>query len=611
MTSVLVERVWELPYLVLVEVFERLPMDTAWLYRRCPDRALRELVRARRWRHVVVREGKSDAISIRSQLFQQHVDEEVAPPCHIGCITIPADYGTLPIVVGWSDYLAHHADTVTLEVTGAHGSGESPVVLSRLSNLTRLQFGSGLAFGMPIVTLAGMPLPEGLRVLLIDELIMGLSELVIPASVTELAIQPQWSDWEGLPVLPPGLESLTVTVPVVDVGPLLPLLPRGLRRLQVVREGARPAAVLRAVLEEWFGHGLEHNVGVYDDASCAGYTTERDGRWVLVVDCFTDYTRYVPPQEIERLVVESEDYVVPGDVLTHVLPQLPRLRTLEMANVGISPCPLLPRHVPSLREVLLVSCRGVSRCDWRFLTKVLRLRIKNCGLDEPPAFVSKCFRLEELDLSANDFRISTIDGALLPRSLRRLNISDNAVMECWRVHVRERALSLSYTVSLLHLRLGFLDLLNGRVSRLEMILLPSSVRELRLRGNTLRGTEFGEVRLPLSLEVLDMSECDIAAPWALQLPKRLRVLDLLGNPMMDPPTRYTFPPLLCELGMRACWTLDLRMYVFPEGLRRVDLRETSIERGCAWPAGCEALLPGGETDAEERLGEHFRSVALA
>lgn len=613
----IVEHLLDLPFLVVAEIFPLLPVDTAGLYCHCDSYEVRQLARLRRWQEVVVGNQWDSRLYVLEKVLDQMVQAGLPPPYPIQSLEIPLARISYEQVVRWSDYLTRHVTAVHLRVPDSSSKFLSarPLLLDAMPNLRSLTFTRGLSDYIAEHLLEDLRFPAQLHTLLIGEREMesvSYRDLVVPLALTELRLRCLHESPDDFPKLPATLRRLVLWgVEVVDFSPFVPYLPSGLVELVAdrtdiyrARRTVRRCGVLTAAAKRLPPLLQRHNLYVVKDVKNTGYMHQKDGGdWELVLDNYTDYAEYQPPQEVKALAIIAEGLAAPKGYLTHVVPRLPALQLLLANRLVIGRCRLLPQQVPRLTELLLHHCRELSKCDWGFIVNLTKVSMTNCCLRSVPAVVSECGRLEELDLACNDIYVGGLRSSMFPRTLRRLVLANNdgnppKANKKQRtgggaVSAETRALSFGALTLLEHL-----DIRRCKLKQLA-IELPGSLKQLHLMGNTFSKARLEEVVFPAGLEELDLESSGIRRPWKLALPDSIQVLNLLRNVLVPLPRGYNYPAALTEIELRNCGIKDMTKFPLPLRLKKVSLEWNKFPapKTYTWPEGVVRLLVG-ETEAE-------------
>lgn len=613
----LVEHLLDLPYLVVAEIFPLLPVATVNLYCSCDSYEVRQLARLRRWQEVIVGHQLDDRHYVLEEVLGRMVKADRPPPYPIQSLEVALRRDNHEQVAQWSDYLARHAATVHLKVPANSNQFLSARVplFDTMPNLRSLTFLHGLGDYIAEHPLEDLRFPAQLRTLLIGEREMGsvpYRDLVVPLTLTELRLRCLHESPEDFPKLPATLRRLVLWgVEAVDFSPFVLYLPRGLVELEAdrtdiyrARRTVRRCGVLTAAAKHLPPLLQRHNLYVVDDVKNTGYMHQKDdGGWQLVLDDYTDYAKYQPPQEVTALEIRAEGHAAPKGYLPHVVLRLPALTQLLANLLAIGRCRLLPQLVPCLTELLLHLCRELSKCDWGFIVNLTKVSMSNCCLRSVPAVISKCRQLEELDLACNDIYVGGLGSSTFPLSLRRLVLAHsngNPPKANKRQRTDNGAASteppaLSFATLT---RLEHLDIRRCKLKGLA-IEFPDSLKELHLLGNTFSKARLEEVVFPPALEELNLESSGIRRPWNLVLPDSIQTLNLLRNALVPPPRGYEYPAALTAIELRNCGIKDLTKFPLPLLLHRASLEwnEFPAPKAYAWPEGLVRLLVG-EDEAE-------------
>lgn len=592
----IVEHICELPYVVLTVLFPLLPIRTTDLYRTCHLPEIRELARAQRWRDVLLRvEGEnytnrlhSHGCTIQDYVFELAVLSGTPPPFAISRLTVDHTE-SWDDVLEWLDYINMHVDSVYMYVSDTNGFS-----ITGSPNLNVLGKIRGLVFDKGMLHRLGDPV-QILSYQRLSSLVIGgcshrhYYKLVIPESVTSIVLPCSLRPASLLPILPAGLQHLSVVdASITDLSPIVPFLPHGLRTLGVYLHSERPVTILKREMDQFLCLHL-HNLDVIHDLETYGYLGRNsDGVWVVDVDRGADYTQYRPPPGVERLRIVTVRGELDEDCVALVLALFPELQKVSVECVHSR-----ERRIVEASQDWTDS--GPADLVMGSITRSLtRLSLALCDLTTIPRFVRRCALLEVLDMSYNPISVAGMSTNDIPPGVQWLAFQGCAN----KVAVDETA-----TADFRHL---------GRLERLDIL-------ECDL-------TEVLEIQCPSSLRVLDVSErktCDTIDP-----PRRLRHREPPREPSKTRPSygklpwwRHLHQPTNHEprdtLRVQCCTGEHLLKIRFPDGLLRVDvLTQSFAAAGSAavkWPPRLVSLKLRCWSSGDMRplrLPNHLRELDL-
>jgi len=287
--------------------------------------------------------------------------------------------------------------------------------------------------------------------------------------------------------------------------------------------------------------------------------------------------------------VKSVEMKLRSDAELEQLAELPHLMHLELSVSRTE----LPEALFSLRNLELLNIRGRKLAKLSpsigKLGKLRILRLERNALTALPPAIGKLKKLEQLNVEANS--LSSLPAAIGKcSSLAFLQLDGNAFTKL------PKAL-MKLPLHDLHLCSNELEALPKGFAELK------SLRGLYLNGNA--GIELDE--LPAGLENLTLRKCKLAAvPPVVFALKKLRFLDLIGNPLKHLPNDIGKPKALSLLYLNRCKLDELPPRL--GSLRKLERLELAHNRLSELPPSLAQLSALVELNLDDNRFESMPEV---